>query len=143
MKKYCLLLLLLIGLYHTSSAQSDTDTISNAALKNYAIYLNQQWKNVPTPLIATYRGNDFGDYFHIEFEDADGNFYDFGYGANNLKKVALYADNEQFDDNPEYLNKTFLIFWDWRLTTFPCCEGAYNSYTLELPSIIRLQLIKE
>lgn len=47
-------------------------------------YEKEEWKNVKNPIIATYQGSDFGDYFHLIFKDANGNEYDFGFGVNNF-----------------------------------------------------------
>ena len=74
-------------------------------------YMRENWKNAPNPLIATYKGNEFGDYFHIMFEDKEGNGYDFGSGNNHFNEYNLYDNSDQLEDNQQYLNQTFKIYW--------------------------------
>jgi hypothetical protein len=101
----------------------------------------EHWENVQNPLIAVYKGNDFGDYHHINFEDANGKNYDFGFGNNDYGDLVLF-DEEQLDDNPEYLGQSFLLFWEWKIATFPCCSGDYEVAEAYLPSIVKLELDK-
>ncbi len=113
---------------------------SSAALRAQIEYTKEQWENVNSPLIATYLGCDFGDYFHLVFEDTKGNNYDFGFGENKYEPYKLF-DETDYADNPKYLNKTFKIYWNWKITSFPCCEGEYNSVEAYLPSITKLELV--
>lgn len=106
-------------------------------------YNREQWRNVPNPFIAKYVGNDFGDYFHIMFEDETGKSYDFGFGNNNLNEIPLYFNDEQYNDNPKYLNKTFKVYWGWKVSTYPCCSGGYDAVKAYHPSILNLELIHE
>ena len=92
--------------------------------------------------VSSYEGNYFGDYHHIEFEDANGKRYDFGFGNNNFGDILLYFDDEQMNDNPKYLGKSFKIFWEWKISSFPCCSGEYESVEAYLPSITKLKLIE-
>lgn len=46
------------------------------------------------------------------------------------------------NDNPTYLNKKFKIHWKWKITTFPCCEGEYQTVKAYQPSIIKLELLE-
>lgn len=112
---------------------------SSAAVRAQIEYTKEQWKDVKSPLIATYQGCDFGDYFHLIFEDGQGNNYDFGFGENKYAPYKLF-DETDFADNPTYLNKTFKIYWNWKITSFPCCEGEYDLVEAYLPSIIKLEL---
>ncbi len=113
---------------------------SSAALRAQIEYTKEQWKDVKSPFVATYKGCDFGDYFHLIFEDAKGNNYDFGFGENKYEPYKLF-DETDFADNPKYLNKTFKIYWNWKITSFPCCEGEYELVEAYLPSITKLALV--
>jgi hypothetical protein len=113
---------------------------SSAALRAQIEYTKEQWQHVKNPFTANYQGCDFGDYFHLTFQDTEGNYYDFGFGDNNYEPYQLFDDTD-YADNPNYLNKTFKIYWNWKITTFPCCEGEYNSVEAYLPSITKLELI--
>jgi hypothetical protein len=110
-------------------------------LKQDITYYRGQWKDIENPITAIYKGNDFGDYHHIEFEDAKGNHYDFGFGNNDYGKTLLFYHDEQMKDNPEYLGQTFNVYWDWKKSTFPCCSGGYESVEAYQPSITLLELI--
>ncbi|MCB0402686.1 MAG: hypothetical protein KDD41_11420 [Flavobacteriales bacterium] len=103
-------------------------------------YYREEWKDVPNPLIATYRGNDFGDYFHIQFEDESGATYDFGFGNNTYGDVKLFLDETDFQDNPKALNKTYQVYWAWKISTYPCCQGGYETVKAYHPSILKLEL---
>jgi len=98
----------------------------------------KRWKNVANPLIAVYKGNDFGDYHHIEFEDSNRKSYDFGFGNNDFGDIWLYSNDEQMNDNPQYLDKSFKMFWEWKISSFPCCSGEYEIVEAYIPSIIEL-----
>ncbi len=115
---------------------------STSDLKQFIEYEIEQYKNVSNPIIAIYKGNTFGDYHHIEFEDANGKRYDFGFGDNDFGNIKLYFDDDQLTDNPKYLGKSFKVFWDWKISTFPCCSGEYKLVEAYTPSIIKLELIK-
>lgn len=112
------------------------------AVKRYLQELKKSWKNTPNPLIATYEGNDFGDYQHIIFKDAKGNTYDFGQAANSYGKYQLHEASGQYADNQAYLGKKFKVYWEWKLTDFLCCEGEYDKVKGYLPAITKLELIK-
>jgi hypothetical protein len=98
-----------------------------------------EWKDVPNPFIAVYRGCDFADYFHLTFEDNKGKTYDFGFGNNNFGTYTLF-DSEQCNDNKKYLNKSFRIFWNWTPSSFPCCDGEYEKVEAYMPSITKLEI---
>lgn len=110
-------------------------------LKQNIEYEREAWKNVPNPFVAKYVGNEFGDYFHLNFEDANGNSYDFGFGNNDFGDIVLYYEDDELSDNPAFLGKQFNIYWEWRISSFPCCSGDYEMAEAFLPSIIRLELI--
>ena len=102
----------------------------------------EAWKSVDNPFVATYKGNEFGDYHHIEFEGSNGVIYDFGFGNNDYGNIELYFDDEQLTDNPKYLDKTFKIYWGWKISSFPCCSGEFLAAEAYLPSIVKLELIE-
>ena len=101
----------------------------------------EEWKNVKSPIIANFQRSDFGDYFHLIFKDANGIEYDFGFGMNNFGEYKLY-DEPYYNDNPKFLGKTFKVYWNWKITTFPCCDGEYDPVEAYLPSITNLELIE-
>jgi len=99
------------------------------------------WKDISNPLIVKYTGMEWGDYFHIIFEDINGTEYDFGFGNNNYGDYILY-DDETYFDNPKFLNQTFKLYWEWKLSVFPCCNGEYKQVEGYKPSIIKMELIE-
>jgi hypothetical protein len=101
-----------------------------------------QWKNVKNPFVATYKGCDFGDYFHLNFVDANGISFDFGFAENNFGEYILYS-GEQYVDNPKYLGKKFKVYWNWKIAGFPCCDGEYDLVEAYLPTIVKLELVEE
>jgi hypothetical protein len=113
------------------------------AVKRYLDGLRINWKNTANPIIATYEGNDFGDYHHIIFKDAKGNTYDFGQAANIYGKYQLHELSGQYEDNPAWLGKRFKVYWEWKLSDFLCCEGEYEKTKAYLPAITKLELIKK
>lgn len=111
------------------------------ALRTTIEYYKKDWEGVSNPIIATYKGTSFGDYFHLEFEDTKGKIYDFGFGNNNYGNYKLFNKNDD-TDNPKYVGKKFMIYWSWKISSFPCCEGEYETVEAYLPSIIKLELEK-
>lgn len=111
-------------------------------LSSHIEYVRERWQNVPNPMIATYEGNDINDYFHLNFKTADGEEYDFGDGNNDYGKYKLFEPSGHYVDNPKYLGKKFKVYWDWKLSEFPCCDGEYHEAKAYLPSITGLELIK-
>lgn len=110
-------------------------------LKDYLRYERKQWEGVANPFIATYDGNDFGDYFHLIFTDANTKAYDFGFADNDFGGIQLYADDEQLTDNPQYLGRQFSITWAWKISSFPCCSGGYEIVEAYLPTITKLEMM--
>ena len=113
------------------------------AVKRYLDGLRITWKNTANPIIATYEGNDFGDYHHIIFKDVKGNTYDFGQAANHYGKYQLHDFSGQYKDNPAWRGKRFKVYWNWKLSDFLCCEGEYEKTKAYLPAITKLELIKD
>lgn len=106
-------------------------------------YEREQWLNITSPFRATYTGNEFGDYFHITFEDDTNHYYDFGFGNNDFGEYTLFEEDGHYNDNPEFLNQEFIVYWEWRKSSFPCCSGEYYSAEAYLPSIVKLELADE
>jgi len=111
-------------------------------LRRHIERLRKEWQNVPNPIIATYQGNDFGDYHHVLFKDANGVVYDFGQAKNSYGQYKLHELSGQYDDNPEFSGKKFKVYLDWVLSDFFCCDGEYGKAKAFLPSITRLELLK-
>ncbi len=115
---------------------------SSQSLRRMIEYTKEEWRQVQNPIIATYKGCDFGDYFHINFEDSKGNRYNFGWGNNHLGDYQLF-DEVDYNDNPKYLGKIFQIKWNWKISKFPCCEGEYDMVEAYLPSITQLEILEK
>ena len=113
-----------------------------SGVRSYIAWLRKQWQQVPNPISATYQGNDFGDYQHILFKDANKVVYDFGQAKNNYGQYKLHKLSGQNEDNPEFLGKIFKVYWEWKLTEFLCCDGEYDKARAYVPSITKLELIK-
>lgn len=111
-------------------------------LRRHIESLRTAWQYVPNPITATYHGNDFGDYHHILFKDANGVAYDFGQANNSYGKYKLHELSGQYEDNPEFLGKEFNVYWDWKIAEFFCCDGEYGKAKACLPSITKLELVK-
>lgn len=105
-------------------------------------YLKKKWENTPNPIIVQYLGNDIGDYFHLNFKSKNEEYFDFGVGANEFGKYSLYTDSGHYEDNPKYVNQWFRIYWEWKISKFPCCSGEYNWVKAYQPSIISLELLE-
>ncbi len=119
---------------------TESDLYSQDLMSDIAYY-REQWSTVKSPFKATYMGNEFGDYFHIIFEDSNQNAYDFGFGNNEFGKYQLFEDGDDYTDNPVYLKKEFLVHWQWKVSTFPCCSGEFHKVEAYLPSITKLELV--
>ena len=115
----------------------------NAELKSQIEHLRKEWQNVRNPITATYIGNDFGDYHHVIFKDANGVEYDYGQANNNYGSYKLHENSGQYEDHPDYLGKEFKVYWDWTLSEFLCCDGEYGKAKAYLPAITKLELIKK
>ena len=123
------------------SASISTDTLNehNSDVQAHLNQLKDEWMSVPNPLVARYTGSEFGDYLHLTFKDAQGRTYDFGNGKNSLGQMLLYGDD--FISNPEYVGKKFRISWDWKKSSFYCCEGEMNTVEAQVPSIVGVELV--
>lgn len=104
-------------------------------------YEIDEWKDVPNPLVAKYVGSEIGDYYHILFEDAKGKSYDFGFGNNDFSAYPTLEHVESSEDL-EFVGKEFNIFWDWKVSSFPCCSGEYEIVEAYIPTITGLELAK-
>ncbi len=106
-------------------------------------YEIEDWQSVENPVIAEYIGTEFGDYFHINFKTNAGKILDFGFGNNDFSGYILYRDLGEANINKEYLHKKFLIHWEWLASSFPCCNGGFDSVDAFYPSVVKLQLLEE
>lgn len=111
---------------------------SSESVKRTIEWEVEEWKNVKSPLVAVYKGCDMGDYFHLNFEDSNGKSYDFGFGNNQFGEYTLC--DKDINDNPKYTGKQFLVYWNWEISSFPCCNGDYDLVEAYLPSITKLEL---
>ncbi len=132
-----------IGTYQLNDLIIECTDSNRDELKSDLQYYLSEWSNVSSPLVVYYRGTDIGDYFHMEFEDAAGNFYDFGFGNNNYSGYNLFDEDFMEEDNPEYLNKRFKVDWAWKISLFPCCSGEYDFVKAYQPSILQMSLMDE
>ncbi|NOQ71064.1 MAG: hypothetical protein GQ574_03620 [Crocinitomix sp.] len=119
-----------------------TDLNDNAALADYIDYMKEAMENVTNPVRVKYVGCDFGDYFHLSFTGANDLYLDFGDGNNDFGAYQLY-DHLTFEDNPAYLDKTFDLYWEFKASSFYCCEGEMENVTAIIPSIVKLELIQD
>lgn len=119
-----------------------TNLDENAPLKSYIDYVHERMKNVPNPVRAIYEGTEFGDYFHLSFRIPEDFYLDFADGDNNFSDYELF-DSESFESNKQYVGKTFEIHWEYKKSTFLCCDGEMETVVAEMPSIIQLKLIDE
>ncbi len=122
----------------SGSLATDTPTEYSPGVQAHLNQLKDEWSAVPNPLVAKFTGSEFGDYFHLTFEDAQGQTYDFGDGKNNLGQMALY--DAEFTSNNAYVGKEFRIRWDWKKSSFYCCEGEMNTVEAPVPSIVGIEL---
>ena len=114
------------------------DTTNNPGLKRYLQYLQTEWDTTPQPLNATFRGFSMGDYPHLVFEDKEGVSYDFGDGANELGD---YTDDFLIEADAKWIGKSFKVFWQWKRSSFYCCEGEMQVVETWIPSITQLILL--
>ena len=110
-------------------------------LINDMAYYRGEWKAIKSPFIATYKGVQSGDYFHLIFEGDNEYTYDFGFSNNDFGPYELYEDFGHYNDNPKYLDQQFKVYWEWVISDFPCCSGDYYQAEAYMPSIVKLELI--
>jgi len=99
--------------------------------------LEEKMEDVSNPIIATYLGSEFGDYFYFLFKDIDEKIYDFAYGDNDLGDIP-FGDNDALT-NSDLVGKKFIIYWEWKPSSFHCCEGRMNLYKANFPSILKIK----
>ena len=138
------------GAMEDSSAVSNMDvmpeevkepelTIGNESLDRQIEAVKEQFKDVPNPVELYYEGFEFGDYPHIIFTDGKEGMYDFGDGSNNFGE---YENGIMDEEASEYAGKKFKVYWDWKVSSFSCCEGNMDAVTAKVPSITKLELIE-
>ena len=134
---------------HNQSYKVDSQLLlaANDAYKNdprtkaYVDDLKETWKDYPSEFTATFTRAEFGDYFHLVFEDNKGNQLDFGNANNYFSEYNLILESNYANSN--YLNKKFKLKWDWLPSNFNCCEGNMDEMVANVPTIMSLELIKE
>ncbi len=101
-------------------------------------------KKLETSFIGTYKGVEEGDYFHVEFLSEDGELYDFGGGENDYSDFELFIDNENGETiaNANYVDKKFIITWANKKVRASKGEGSMEIVIKDMPSIIKLELVK-
>lgn len=102
----------------------------------------------PAILQATYEGISFGDYFHLFFQDQEGNMWDFGEGMSEHEYGDIVLFDEEFIDSDDAVNsallgKSFEITWQMERHEVSCCEGEYDLVQREIPVIQSLVLVEE
>ena len=114
-------------------------TVGNEALDRQIEAVKEQFKDVPNPAELYFQGFDFGDYPHIIFTDGKEGYYDFGDGNNSFGE---YEAGIMSDETSEYEGKKFKVYWDWKVSSFSCCEGNMGAVTAKVPSITKLELME-
>lgn len=100
----------------------------------------QKMKGVNNPMIATYLGSEFGDYFYFNFRGSGGKYFDFGKSKNNLGDIPFTEyDTEK---QSELIGKKFIIHWEWKTSNFNCCEGGMDIYKGDFPCISSIDYYK-
>lgn len=86
-------------------------------------------------LIAKFSYVEFGDFFHLIFEDVNGKEWDFGSGENNLGSF----DFGEEESNPDLVGKNFKIKWKIKKVKSYDMTGE-NIIEIDAPSIINIEL---
>ena len=108
--------------------------------------LRKSWNNVSIPIIAQYKGTRIGEnkighpikqLSFLLFQDSNGETYNFGYGNNN------YSDFDLSKNNANYKDKTFIIYWEWKLSGWPAGSSFDDLILIQAyyPSIEKLELV--
>jgi hypothetical protein len=121
------------------TTKQNTEEKVDPALKGYLQNAHEEFDKVPATFEAKYMGFDMGDYPHIIFKDQKGNEYDFGDGANSY---GSFKEDDLLAEKSKYKGKTFKVTWEWKTSTFLCCEGEMTERTGKVPSITNLELVK-
>ncbi len=80
-----------------------------------------------------------GDYYHFTF-DLGGDVIDFGNGDNQLAGTPFAGKTGE--ELADLKGKEFTVTWDYRESSFACCEGAPGVYLGMKPSIVGITLIE-
>lgn len=99
------------------------------------------FKDLPSPIFAQFDGVELDHHNHLNiyfgYSQATLNF---GNGDNDYSTYKLF--DEAFQTNPQLEGKVFKIYWEWRIASFPCCEGETLISKSYLPSILKLEHIE-
>ena len=96
-------------------------------------------KGVSNPIVAIYKGSEFGDFFYFFFTYHQKTL-DFGSGKNNLGNIPFTEYDTEIKS--ELIGKKFIIHWEWTSTAFNCCEGGMDLYQGDFPSIVSIDFYK-
>jgi len=97
-------------------------------------------KGVNNPMLAYYKGSEFGDYFYFTFTGSGGKHFDFGSGDNNLGDIPFTEHDTEIKS--ELIGKKFIIHWELKTAHFNCCEGSMDLYKGDFPSILSIEYYK-
>ncbi len=118
-------------------------SVENAVIQHID-YLREEWKEVPNPLMVRYRGSEMGDYYHLWFEDENGKRYDFGDGNNDFGDLQSFFEDHNFVYDPENPNDPlYQLSWNWKVASFPCCSGEFELVEAYIPSITKIERVKD
>ncbi len=123
----------------------DTTAVVDDAVKmskeliNYIDAVHKEFDGLAPTFEAKYTGFDIGDYPHITFIDKKGKEYDFGNGNNTYGK---FKEEEIVTEKSKYEGKMFKVTWEWKTSTFLCCDGEMDPMSAKVPSIVNLELVK-
>jgi hypothetical protein len=109
------------------------------ALKSYMENAHKEFDGVPSTFEAKYLGFDMGDYPHIIFKDKNNKEYDFGDGNNSY---GTFKEEDIVTEKSKYEGKMFKVTWEWKTSSFSCCDGEMDLKTAKVPSIVNLELVK-
>jgi hypothetical protein len=109
------------------------------ALKSYMENAHKEFDGVPSTFEAKYLGFDIGDYPHIIFKDKNNKEYDFGDGNNSY---GSFKEEDIETEKSKYEDKMFKVTWEWKTSSFSCCDGEMSLKTAKVPSIVNLELVK-
>lgn len=130
----------------TITANNTTDTTSvnedentDPSMTSYLNFAHEEFDGVPSTFEAKYIGFDIGDYPHITFKDEKGKEYDFGDGANSY---GSFKEEDFLAKKSKYEGKMFKLTWEWKTSTFLCCDGEMDKKIAKVPSIVNLELVR-
>jgi Right handed beta helix region len=92
----------------------------------------EEWKDVPTPFVAVFNGS--------QFVGPEGKVYDFAWGSDGYTQLDMM---QVMENNPDgYINRSFIVSWQWAVSTIPVPSAEYEYFEAYMPSIVSLKLMK-